>query len=181
MKGRVGGFQNWWHATLKVSPSCLSDSSPTAEGIENDHELANHPETGDGAYLNCDWPIRILRWECLKFLPQPSLAGKLSRHVWMISPSKRWGSSKNGLKTCQATEGLSHYIPMGFSIYRWFHVSYIHEPSIVPFISTPPLVRTWILGSYLKYLFVPFIFASVVFCGFEFFLILHCGRVAIWI
>ena len=47
---------------------------------------------------------------------------------------------------------------------------YIPEPSIVPFISAPPLVRTWILGSYLKSLFVPFIFASFVSCGFEFFL-----------
>ena len=44
---------------------------------------------------------------------------------------------------------------------------HVPEPSIVPFISAPPLVRTWILGSYLKSLFVPFIFASFVFCGFE--------------
>ena len=58
---------------------------------------------------------------------------------------------------------------------------YIPEPSIVSFISAPPLVRTWILGSYLKSLFVPFIFASFVFCGFELFLILHSYLVAIWI
>ena len=58
---------------------------------------------------------------------------------------------------------------------------HIPEPSIVPFISAPPPVRTWILGSYLKSLFVPFIFASFVFCGFELFLILHSYLVAIWI
>ena len=44
---------------------------------------------------------------------------------------------------------------------------YSPEPSIVPFISAPPLVRTWILGSYLKSLFVPFIFCLVCFLWFR--------------
>ena len=62
-----------------------------------------------------------------------------------------------------------------YNIIYIYIIIYLNHPSYLLF-SAPPLVRTWILRSYLKSLFVPFIFASVVFCGFEFFFsILHGG------